>query len=86
MDSAKIFLERSVFLLMEKGILSFVIPKPSALLFWEDLREYVTNLDITHCIDFGKHTENIKHEQIGLYSLINLELRTFGKEDTIINK
>lgn len=80
MDSAKIFLERSVFLLMEKGILSFVIPKPSTYSYsWEDLREYVTNLDITHCIDFGKAFENVKHEQIGLILINQSRIKNIWK-------
>lgn len=67
-DSAKTFVERSIDMIHSGAPLSFVMPKPSTYSFsWEDFRNYVLqNLCITHCIDFGKAFENVKHEQVGI--------------------
>lgn len=65
LDSAKTFIERSFLLLKNNAPLSFVIPKPSTYSYsWEDFRNYILNLEISHCIDLGKAFENVKHEQI----------------------
>ncbi len=64
-DSAKVFVEKSIKMLKNGGVFSFVIPKPSTYSqAWEDFREFVLKYKILNIIDLGRAWDNVKHEQI----------------------